>query len=81
MMFSLVDDDKQIGASLRELADPDSMLSPTGWRTIGPKDQFYKQGSNYWRGAIWINVNFLLLGGLYKTYIGDHATGPSTPLQ
>jgi mannosyl-oligosaccharide glucosidase len=53
---------------LKTLADPTQMLSNAGLRSLGKKDQFYLYRSNYWRGAVWINVNFLVLRGLYNYY-------------
>jgi mannosyl-oligosaccharide glucosidase len=49
------------------------MLGKGGLRSLSKGDQFYLFGSNYWRGAVWINVNYLTLRGLYKHYlnVGD----------
>lgn len=46
------------------------MLGKGGLRSLGKQDQFYLFGSNYWRGAVWINVNYLVLSGLHKHYLG-----------
>lgn len=46
------------------------MLSNTGLRSLSKMDQFYLYRSNYWRGAVWINVNFLILRGLFNNYLG-----------
>ena len=46
------------------------MLSGTGIRSLSKQDQFYLYKSNYWRGAVWINVNFLVLKGLFTHYLG-----------
>jgi mannosyl-oligosaccharide glucosidase len=45
------------------------MLSKAGIRSLSKKDQFYLYRSNYWRGAVWINVNYLVLRGIFKNYI------------
>jgi mannosyl-oligosaccharide glucosidase len=64
-MFGLIEDKERVRASLKVLADPEIMLSKSGIRSLSKGDQFYLHRSNYWRGAIWINVNFLTLRGLY----------------
>ena len=48
-------------ATLSLLADPKHLLSPYGPRTLSLADPLYRKGSNYWRGAIWINVTYLIL--------------------
>jgi len=45
------------------------MMSKAGIRSLSKRDQYYLYKSNYWRGAVWINVNFLVLRGLYKNYL------------
>lgn len=45
------------------------MLSNAGIRSLSMSNQFYLYSSNYWRGAVWINVNYLILRGLYKYYL------------
>jgi len=45
------------------------MLSKTGIRSLSKQDQNYLYKSNYWRGAVWINVNFLTLRGLFNNYL------------
>jgi mannosyl-oligosaccharide glucosidase len=54
------------------------MLSASGLRSLSKEDQFYLYRSNYWRGAVWVNVNFLLLRGLSQHYLG--VTGISKEL-
>jgi mannosyl-oligosaccharide glucosidase len=69
VMFGLIENEEQARASLRVLADSNQMLSPTGVRSLSKLDQFYLYKSNYWRGAVWINVNFLVLRGLFTHYL------------
>ena len=70
VMFGLIQDPDQARQSLSVLADPNQMLSITGVRSLSKQDQFYLYKSNYWRGAVWINVNFLVLRGLFNNYLG-----------
>lgn len=69
-MFGLIDDLEEVKSSLKVLGDPEFMLGRSGVRSLSKTDQFYLHSSNYWRGAIWINVNFLVLRGLHKYYLG-----------
>lgn len=77
-MFGITYEKERILSSLSVLADPSQMLSNYGIRSLSKLDQFYLQKSNYWRGAIWININFLVLRGLFKHY-SDYG-GPINPI-
>jgi mannosyl-oligosaccharide glucosidase len=74
IMFGLIDDPAQIQSSLRVLGDSEQMLAPAGIRSLSKQDQFYLYASDYWRGAVWINVNFLALRGLFNNYMGVAGT-------
>jgi mannosyl-oligosaccharide glucosidase len=45
------------------------MLGMGGLRSLGLKDSCYGTDVNYWRSPVWVNVNFLVLGGLYDVYL------------
>ena len=49
-------------------ADPETVNSPYGLRGVSAQDIEYFPGTGYWRGPIWISVNYLVLRGLYKYY-------------
>ena len=68
-MFGLIEDSDQIKGSLREMSNSTTMLAPGGLRSLSAMDQFYREGSDYWRGNIWISVNFLALRGLFDNYM------------
>jgi mannosyl-oligosaccharide glucosidase len=53
------------------------MFAVGGFRGLGAQDIYYQVGSKYWRGPVWINVNFMTLGGLYQFYIGDSSQIPA----
>lgn len=36
-----------------------------GIRSLSVSDPLYGVGENYWRGPIWINMNYLVLGALH----------------
>ncbi|KAL2217079.1 putative mannosyl-oligosaccharide glucosidase [Thermoascus aurantiacus ATCC 26904] len=56
------------------IADPEELWSPYGIRSLSKKDEFYGTGENYWRGPIWMNINYLVLKNLYNiaTAPGPH---------
>lgn len=55
----------RLGAILDLIADPNELWSDYGLRSLSLKDDFYGTDENYWRGPIWINMNYLALKGLY----------------
>ncbi|GMF36493.1 unnamed protein product [Phytophthora fragariaefolia] len=70
-------DSPKLLALLKQITDPAQLWSPFGLRSLSSQDQFYEQenapGDNpYWRGAIWINANYLALDALH------HYAQPST---
>lgn len=48
------------------ISDPAHLWSDYGLRSLSKSDEYYSQGENYWRGPIWINMNYLALSSLYK---------------
>ena len=75
----------QLIATVRQLRDSDFMWSQYGLRSLSKDSSLYKTHNTlddapYWRGAIWININFLTLSALHK-YAGLDARyttdGPS----
>ena len=40
-----------------------------GIRSLSVQDAFSHKGENYWRGPIWIQMNYLICGSLYKNYL------------
>lgn len=59
-------DSPHLGALLDMMSDPAHLWSQYGLRSLSKSDEFYSQGENYWRGPIWINMNYLALSSLYK---------------
>ncbi|KNE71673.1 hypothetical protein AMAG_16227 [Allomyces macrogynus ATCC 38327] len=55
-------------ALVRELA-----AAGHGVRSLSPRDPAYGQGENYWRGAVWVNYNYLVLSALHKYGASDPA--------
>lgn len=56
---------------LKYLSSNDEVYSPYGIRSLSKSDLLYHTGDDYWRGNIWINMNYLILRGLHN-YYKDH---------
>nr|CCA18876.1 mannosyloligosaccharide glucosidase putative [Albugo laibachii Nc14] len=62
-------DTPQLEALLMSIRDPAHLWTPYGLRSLSTRDPFFEVGNRpddkpYWRGAIWINVNYLALDAL-----------------
>jgi len=50
---------------LKVLQDPKLLRAPgIGIRSLSKSDNLFGQGENYWRGAVWINLNYLCVEAL-----------------
>ncbi|KAI8388237.1 glycoside hydrolase [Radiomyces spectabilis] len=67
-------DSPKLGAILDMMRNENELWSPYGLRSLSASDPFYRTGEIYWRGPIWININFMALQSLYNNYI--HVPGP-----
>jgi mannosyl-oligosaccharide glucosidase len=67
--MGLITDVNRLQTVINSLSDESQMLGMGGLRGLGLKDSYYGTTSNYWKSPVWINVNFLLLGGLFDFYI------------
>jgi mannosyl-oligosaccharide glucosidase len=50
----------------------DKLWSASGLRSLSASDLLYRQGEGYWRGPIWLNINYLVWRALkahYPTHI------------
>jgi len=57
-----------LGALLDILHDPEHLWSPYGLRSLSKSHPDFGQGENYWKGPIWIQMNYLALRALHNTY-------------
>ena len=48
------------------MRDPEHLWSPYGLRSLSASHPLFGQGENYWRGPIWIHMNYMALSSLYK---------------
>jgi mannosyl-oligosaccharide glucosidase len=59
-LTGLVDkDSKHLGAILDLIGDEEHLWSEFGLRSLSKSDELYHTGEDYWRGPIWINMNYL----------------------
>lgn len=52
-------DSPRLGVVLDLLADPQELWSPHGLRSLSQRDEFFGTGENYWRGPVWVNMNYM----------------------
>lgn len=62
---------KEVKNILELMRDPSKLWSSYGLRSLSANDTYYGQGENYWRGSIWLNMNYLALQSLYNNYMSD----------
>ncbi|KAG0203804.1 Processing alpha glucosidase I [Mortierella sp. GBA30] len=62
---------EKLGHVLDLMYDPDELWSPYGLRSLSVKDELFGTGENYWKGPIWINLNYLALHSLRTNYFGE----------
>ncbi|KAH3756907.1 glycoside hydrolase [Pelomyxa schiedti] len=68
-------DSPQLSAILNILQDPQQLWSRFGICSLSKSDPFYGTYEDYWRGPVWINMNYLVLGSLrhYAQIPGPHS--------
>jgi mannosyl-oligosaccharide glucosidase len=54
-------DHSHLEAVLDLIRDPEELWSPYGLRSLSPKDKYYGTDENYWRGPVWININYMVM--------------------
>jgi mannosyl-oligosaccharide glucosidase len=54
----------KLGHVLQLLGDEEELWSEFGIRSLSKKDEFYGTGENYWRGPVWMNMNYLAVSQL-----------------
>jgi mannosyl-oligosaccharide glucosidase len=67
-------DSAKVSKIIENIANPDTLWSPHGIRSLSLTDALHASGENYWRSPIWININYLILRQLLET-----AQSASTP--
>ncbi|KAJ2960663.1 hypothetical protein NQZ79_g4028 [Umbelopsis isabellina] len=62
-------DSPKLGAILDLIRDENELWTPYGLRSLSASDPKFNTGENYWRGPIWMNVNYLTLQSLHNNYM------------
>lgn len=62
-------DSPHLGPILKALRDPERLWSDFGIRSLSKSHPLNGQGENYWRGPIWIPLNYLALQSLYNVSV------------
>ncbi|EJD53371.1 glycoside hydrolase family 63 protein [Auricularia subglabra TFB-10046 SS5] len=65
---------EHLGPMLDLMSDPEQLWSDFGLRSLSKSHALFGQGENYWRGPIWMPMNYMALRSLYKVYLPQ--TGP-----
>ncbi|KAI6650664.1 Mannosyl-oligosaccharide glucosidase [Oopsacas minuta] len=79
LLRQLPADSQQLGDILSSLDNPDQLWTEFGLRSLSKQDPLYRKSNTptdapYWRGAVWININYLAVQALqhYSTTEGPH---------
>jgi mannosyl-oligosaccharide glucosidase len=57
-------DSPRLKAILDLISDPSELWSDYGIRSLSKKNEYYGTDENYWRGPIWVNINYLIVKNL-----------------
>ncbi|KAJ3808205.1 glycoside hydrolase [Lentinula lateritia] len=68
MLSLLSPDSPHLGAILDVVRDPEQLWSDYGLRSLSASHPEYGTGENYWKGPIWVQMNYLVLGALHNRY-------------
>ncbi|KAG5645845.1 hypothetical protein DXG03_005187 [Asterophora parasitica] len=58
----------KLGHILDLLHDPEHLWSQYGIRSLSASHPDFGKGENYWKGPIWVQMNYLVLRALHTTY-------------
>ena len=61
-------DKNELGNLFKLLGDENEFMSDFGIRSLVKNDLLYRTGDDYWRGKIWVQINYLTLRGLKKYF-------------
>ncbi|KAK9469490.1 glycoside hydrolase [Lipomyces arxii] len=66
-MVGLVPSDR-VGSIVKKIRDPDGLWSNHGIRSLSLRDSVFGTDENYWRGSVWIHMNYMILTALENYY-------------
>lgn len=58
-------DSQKLKLIIESIDDPERLWTNYGIRSLSKKDSKFHKDEDYWRGHIWININYLVLEALY----------------
>ncbi|KAN0016271.1 hypothetical protein ACTFIU_006235 [Dictyostelium citrinum] len=74
MLLGVLDTDSpKVSPLLTTLKDVNGIWSRWGIRSMSVKDKNFGTHENYWKGPIWININYLFVQSMNKIYTGTPA--------
>ncbi|XP_037118450.1 mannosyl-oligosaccharide glucosidase [Syngnathus acus] len=78
LLLVLEPDSPKLKAIFGDMKDPNKLWTPYGLRSLSKSDPLYMKRNSehdapYWRGPIWLNINFLAVRALYYY---SHTRGP-----
>lgn len=59
-------DSPKLDAALKLLSNRSRIWSEYGILSLARDDKLYGKGEDYWRGAIWMNMNYLIVSSLHR---------------
>lgn len=72
-LVGLVDKDSdKLGKVLDLIEDPEHLWSDYGLRSLSKSDEYFGTGENYWKGPVWININYLAIQRLQVRFISPN---------
>ncbi|XP_075262055.1 mannosyl-oligosaccharide glucosidase-like isoform X2 [Convolutriloba macropyga] len=83
MMKLIPHESRQLKVLLDQIRNPATLWTPYGIRSLSKKDPLYMKRNTehdppYWRGQIWMNMNYMLLRALHH-YSQESPTGGPQP--
>ncbi|KAK5962965.1 mannosyl-oligosaccharide glucosidase PWA37_005421 [Arxiozyma heterogenica] len=63
-------DSSHLDKVVRLMADKDKLFSPYGLLSLSKSDEYFGTDENYWRGKIWLNINYLCLDAINHYFPG-----------
>ena len=62
-------DSPHLEPTLNLITDPDHLWSPYGIRSLSKSHELFGKDENYWRGPIWVQMNWLALKAFKERYM------------
>jgi mannosyl-oligosaccharide glucosidase len=66
-------DSPRLAGITRALVDPAQLWSEFGILSLSRADPLFGSGENYWKGAIWININYMLVAAIESRYAAHNS--------